>query len=55
MFSNEYGRFDLEMDVPTELTLIVDLAGECERLLKKYKFNSIEELDAYLDIKKVLQ
>ena len=42
MFSNDYGRFDLEMDVPTELTLIVDLAGDCERLLKKYNFNSIE-------------
>ena len=51
MFSDEYSykRFDLEMDVPTELTLIVDLAGDTERLLKKYKFNSIEDLDKYLE------
>ena len=46
--------FDIETDVPATLTLAVDLAGDCERLLKKYKFNSIEELDTYLKTRKVL-
>ena len=51
IFKDPYssGRFDIELDVPTDITLIVDLAGDTERLLKKYRFDSIEDLDKYLE------
>ncbi len=51
IFKDPYssGRFDIELDVPTDITLIVDLAGDAERLLKKYKFESIDDLDKYLE------
>ena len=43
-----YNDFDIENDVPTELTLIVDLAGDTERLLKKYGFKNLEKLEKFL-------
>ena len=55
MFGDEYSynSFTIENDVPADLTLIVDLAGDCERLLKKYGFKNLDELDKYLGTRKI--